>query len=180
MKLKELLKIFRNQCLQRAKTAYANYHNDYDNLNSWLSRVPNYEPRETDDIQQIEAKLKNQRVSFHRYNNCIVILQTIFIYQNYVCNVQNLLSDITRKESDLNNVSRNAQLYQQAVKVLKPQCIAHTELSYYHVYAKPCELLCVMAFRTTKMKRSGLNPSLTLKMAWFPRHTKGADLNLLP
>ncbi|KAK9977832.1 hypothetical protein ABG768_019624 [Culter alburnus] len=79
----------RNQCLQRAKTAYANYHNDYDNLNSWLSRVPNYEPRETDDIQQIEAKLKNQR---------------------------NLLSDITRKESDLNNVSRNAQLYQQAVK----------------------------------------------------------------
>ncbi|KAK7167938.1 hypothetical protein R3I94_002106 [Phoxinus phoxinus] len=79
----------RSQSLQRAKTAFANYHNDYDNLNSWLSRVPNYEPRETDDIKQIDAKLKNQRV---------------------------LLSDITRKESDLNNVSRNAQLYQQAVK----------------------------------------------------------------
>lgn len=30
---------------------------------------------------------------------------------------QNLLSDIARKESDLNNVSKNAQLYQQAVKV---------------------------------------------------------------
>ncbi|XP_052405032.1 periplakin [Carassius gibelio] len=79
----------RLQCLQRAKTAYASYHNDYDNLNSWLSRIPNYEPRETDEIRQIEEKLKSQR---------------------------NLLSDITRKESDLNNVSRNAQLYQQAVK----------------------------------------------------------------
>uniref|UniRef100_A0A673IPX5 SH3 domain-containing protein n=1 Tax=Sinocyclocheilus rhinocerous TaxID=307959 RepID=A0A673IPX5_9TELE len=51
----------RSQCLQRAKTAYANYHNDYDNLNSWLSRLPNYEPRETDDIRQIDDKLKNQR-----------------------------------------------------------------------------------------------------------------------
>ncbi|XP_051571137.1 periplakin-like [Myxocyprinus asiaticus] len=79
----------RSQSLQRAKVAYANYHNDYDNLNSWLSRIPNYEPRETDNIKQIEAKLKNQR---------------------------NLLSDIARKESDLNNISRNAQLYQQAVK----------------------------------------------------------------
>uniref|UniRef100_A0A672SQF8 Periplakin-like n=1 Tax=Sinocyclocheilus grahami TaxID=75366 RepID=A0A672SQF8_SINGR len=79
----------RSQCLQRAKTAYGSYHNDYDNLNSWLSRIPNYEPRETDGIRQIDEKMKNQR---------------------------NLLSDITRKESDLNNVSRNAQLYQQAIK----------------------------------------------------------------
>ncbi|KAL6103521.1 ppl [Pungitius sinensis] len=69
--------------------AYNNYRNDYDNLNSWLSRVPNYEPHETDDIKQVDTKLKNQR---------------------------NLLSDIARKESDLNNVSKNAQLYQQAVK----------------------------------------------------------------
>lgn len=91
-----------------------------------------------------------------------------------------LLSDITRKESDLNNVSRNGQLYQQAVKVLKSQCITCRELSYYHVYAKLCEQLCAVAFRTMKMKQSGLNPSLTLKMAWFPRHTKGPDLNLLP
>uniref|UniRef100_A0A8D0A2K9 Periplakin n=1 Tax=Sander lucioperca TaxID=283035 RepID=A0A8D0A2K9_SANLU len=81
----------RSQSLQRAKIAYKNYQNDYDNLNSWLSRVPNYEPRETDDIRQVETKLKNQRV-------------------------RNLLSDIARKESDLNNVSKNAQLYQQAVK----------------------------------------------------------------
>lgn len=79
----------RSQCLQRAKMAYKNYHNDYDNLNSWLSRIPNYEPRETDDTIQVETKLKNQK---------------------------NLLSDIARKESDLNNVSKNAQLYQQAVK----------------------------------------------------------------
>uniref|UniRef100_A0A8C6L3X4 Periplakin n=1 Tax=Nothobranchius furzeri TaxID=105023 RepID=A0A8C6L3X4_NOTFU len=80
----------RSQNLQRAKMAYKNYRNDYDNLNSWLSRVPNYEPRETDDMRQVETKLKNQR---------------------------NLLSDIARKESDLNNVSKNAQLYQQAVKL---------------------------------------------------------------
>ncbi|KAK2885184.1 periplakin [Channa argus] len=79
----------RSQSLQRAKMAYNNYRNDYDNLNSWLSRVPNYDPRETDDIRQVETKLKNQR---------------------------NLLSDIARKESDLNNVSKNAQLYQQAIK----------------------------------------------------------------
>ncbi|XP_019959899.1 periplakin [Paralichthys olivaceus] len=79
----------RSQSLQRAKMAYNNYRNDYDNLNSWLSRVPNYDPKETDDTRQLETKLKNQR---------------------------NLLSDIARKESDLNNISKNAQLYQQAVK----------------------------------------------------------------
>ncbi|MCJ8739031.1 hypothetical protein PDJAM_G00042480 [Pangasius djambal] len=79
----------RSQSLQKAKMSYNNYRNDYDNLNSWLSRVPSYEPLETDTVQQVEGKLKNQR---------------------------NLLSDITRKESDLNNVSKNAQHYQQAVK----------------------------------------------------------------
>lgn len=42
--------------------AYKNYHNDYDNLNNWLSHVPNYEPRETDDVRQVETKLRNQRV----------------------------------------------------------------------------------------------------------------------
>ena len=42
--------------------AYNNYRNDYDNLNMWLSRVPNYEPRETDDVRQVDTKLKNQRV----------------------------------------------------------------------------------------------------------------------
>ncbi|KAM9457669.1 periplakin [Clarias gariepinus] len=79
----------RTQSLQRAKNSYNNYRNDYENLNSWLSRVPNYEPHETDTVQQVDGKLKNQR---------------------------NLLSDLARKESDLNNVSRNAQLYQQAIK----------------------------------------------------------------
>ncbi|XP_060945442.1 periplakin [Limanda limanda] len=79
----------RSQSLQRAKMSYNNYRNDYDNLNSWLSRVPNYEAKEIDDTRQLETKLKNQR---------------------------NLLSDIARKESDLNNISKNAQLYQQAVK----------------------------------------------------------------
>ena len=53
---------FRSQSLQRAKMSNNNYRNEYDNLNSWLSRVPNYEPRETDDVQQVETKLKNQRV----------------------------------------------------------------------------------------------------------------------
>lgn len=52
----------RSQSLQRAKMAYKNYHNDYDNLNNWLSHVPNYEPRETDDVRQVETKLRNQRV----------------------------------------------------------------------------------------------------------------------
>ncbi|XP_062264058.1 periplakin [Platichthys flesus] len=79
----------RSQSLQRAKMSYNNYRNDYDNLNSWLSRVPNYEAKESDDSRQLETKLKNQR---------------------------NLLSDIARKESDLNNISKNAQLYQHAVK----------------------------------------------------------------
>ncbi|KAF4093093.1 hypothetical protein AMELA_G00028160 [Ameiurus melas] len=79
----------RSHSLQRAKSSYGNYRIDYDNLNSWLSRVPNYEAHETDTVQQVDGKLKNQR---------------------------NLLSEIARKESDLNSVSRNAQLYQQSVK----------------------------------------------------------------
>ncbi|KAK6312475.1 hypothetical protein J4Q44_G00181390 [Coregonus suidteri] len=79
----------RTQSLQRAKMSYNNYRSDYDNLNSWLSRVPNYEPTEKDNLSQVETKLVNQK---------------------------NLLSDIKKKESDLNNVSKNAQLYQQAVK----------------------------------------------------------------
>uniref|UniRef100_A0A674PCR5 Periplakin n=1 Tax=Takifugu rubripes TaxID=31033 RepID=A0A674PCR5_TAKRU len=78
-----------SQSLQRAKMAYKNYHNDYDNLNNWLSHVPNYEPRETDDARQVETKLRNQR---------------------------NLLSDISKKEADLNNISKHSQLYQHAIK----------------------------------------------------------------
>uniref|UniRef100_A0A3Q4B4N6 Uncharacterized protein n=1 Tax=Mola mola TaxID=94237 RepID=A0A3Q4B4N6_MOLML len=85
----------RSQSLQRAKMSYKNYHNDYVSLNNWLSHVPNYEPRETDDVKQVETKLRNQR---------------------------NLLSDIAKKESDLNNISKNAQLYQQAVKDYDNEC----------------------------------------------------------
>ncbi|KAJ8250952.1 hypothetical protein GJAV_G00215220 [Gymnothorax javanicus] len=79
----------RSQSLQRARSAYNNYRNDYDKLNTWLSRMPNYEPKETDDRFQMESKAKNQ---------------------------MNLLSDIARKEPELKSVSRNSQLYQQAVK----------------------------------------------------------------
>ncbi|MBN3318082.1 PEPL protein, partial [Atractosteus spatula] len=79
----------RSQNLQKAKASYNSYRTDYESLNSWLARVPNYEPREHDDIRQIDAKLKNQR---------------------------NLLSEIARKESELNSMSKNAQQYQQAVK----------------------------------------------------------------
>ncbi|XP_066546413.1 periplakin [Amia ocellicauda] len=79
----------RSQSLQKAKSSYNNYYNDYNSLNTWLSRVPNYEPKETDDVRQIESKLKSQR---------------------------NLLSDIARKESELKNVSRNTQQYQQSIK----------------------------------------------------------------
>lgn len=42
--------------------ALKNYRNDYESLNSWLARVPNYEARETDDARQVETKLRNQRV----------------------------------------------------------------------------------------------------------------------
>ena len=31
--------------------------------------------------------------------------------------LQNLLSDISKKEADLNNISKHSQLYQQAIKV---------------------------------------------------------------
>lgn len=39
-----------------------------------------------------------------------------------------MLSDIARKESDLNNVSKNAQLYQQAVKVSFPVTYHHSKV----------------------------------------------------
>lgn len=46
--------------------SHNNYRNDYNNMNTWLARIPNYEPSETDDIKQLEIKLKNQRVSASR------------------------------------------------------------------------------------------------------------------
>lgn len=51
--------------------------------------------------------------------------------------MQNLLSDIARKESDLNNVSKNAQMYQQAVKVRHSTLFVPLHhYSYLHEYIK--------------------------------------------
>lgn len=52
----------RTQTLQKAKSAYSNYRTNYDKVNQFLCNVPNYEPQETDNIQQVETKLKNQAV----------------------------------------------------------------------------------------------------------------------
>lgn len=50
------------QTLQKAKSAYSNYRTNYDKVNQFLCNIPNYEPQETDNIQQVEVKLKNQVV----------------------------------------------------------------------------------------------------------------------
>ncbi|XP_053550484.1 periplakin [Bombina bombina] len=79
----------RSQCLQKAKTAYTGYSSTYDSVNGWLNNLPNYEPKETDSVKQVETKLKNQRL---------------------------LLGEIADRENDMQLVSSNAQDYQQAVK----------------------------------------------------------------
>uniref|UniRef100_A0A8D0GMH1 Periplakin n=1 Tax=Sphenodon punctatus TaxID=8508 RepID=A0A8D0GMH1_SPHPU len=79
----------RSQTLQKAKLAYSNYRTGCDNVNHFLGNIPNYEPQETDNIKQVESKLKNQRA---------------------------LLDDIASKEQDVQKVTANAQQYQQAVK----------------------------------------------------------------
>uniref|UniRef100_A0A8D0EP52 Periplakin n=1 Tax=Strix occidentalis caurina TaxID=311401 RepID=A0A8D0EP52_STROC len=79
----------RTQTLQKAKSAYSNYRTNYDKVNQFLCNIPNYEPQETDNIQQVEMKLKNQAA---------------------------LLSDIASKEQAVQKVSATAQQYQQAVK----------------------------------------------------------------
>ncbi|NXI49037.1 PEPL protein, partial [Chloroceryle aenea] len=79
----------RAQTLQKAKSAYSNYRTNYDKVNQFLCNIPNYEPQETDNIQQVEMKLKNQAA---------------------------LLSDIASKEKEVQKVSATAQQYQQAVK----------------------------------------------------------------
>uniref|UniRef100_A0A8C5UF51 Periplakin n=1 Tax=Malurus cyaneus samueli TaxID=2593467 RepID=A0A8C5UF51_9PASS len=84
----------RTQTLQKAKSAYTNYRSNYDKVNQFLCKIPNYEPQETDNIQQVEMKLKNQAA---------------------------LLSDIASKEQEVQKVSATAQQYQQAVKVLEEQ-----------------------------------------------------------
>uniref|UniRef100_A0A803VTK1 Periplakin n=1 Tax=Ficedula albicollis TaxID=59894 RepID=A0A803VTK1_FICAL len=79
----------RTQTLQKAKSAYSNYRANYDKVNQFLCNIPNYEPQETDNIQQVEMKLKSQAA---------------------------LLSDIASKEQEVQKVSATAQQYQQAVK----------------------------------------------------------------
>uniref|UniRef100_A0A8C9NFH2 Periplakin n=1 Tax=Serinus canaria TaxID=9135 RepID=A0A8C9NFH2_SERCA len=79
----------RTQTLQKAKSAYSNYRTNYDKVNQFLCNIPNYEPQETDNIQQVEMKLKSQAA---------------------------LLSDIASKEQEVQKVSATAQQYQQAVK----------------------------------------------------------------
>lgn len=130
----------RSQSLQRAKMAYNNYRNDYDNLNSWLSRVPNYEPRETDDMRQVETKLKNQR---------------------------NLLSDIARKESDLNSVSKNAQLYQQAVKDYE------TETEKFRSILDLEDGLVPQTYKRSRLE----SPALTVKAEEAAIETKFTEVN---
>ncbi|XP_069502144.1 periplakin isoform X2 [Ambystoma mexicanum] len=79
----------RSQSLEKAKISYSNYRNGYDDIDHWLSGIPNHEPRETDSVRQVETKLKQQRL---------------------------LLSEISAREQDLKKVSNNGQQYQQAVK----------------------------------------------------------------
>ncbi|XP_007568356.1 periplakin isoform X2 [Poecilia formosa] len=130
----------RSQSLQRAKMAYKNYQNDYSSLNSWLSHIPNYEPRETDDLRQLDAKLKNQR---------------------------NLLSDISRKESDLNNLSKNAQLYQQAVKDYE------TETEKFRSILDLEDGLVPQSYKRSRLE----SPALTVKAEEAAMEAKFTEVN---
>ncbi|KAM9346407.1 periplakin [Symphorus nematophorus] len=132
----------RSQSLQRAKTAYKNYRNDYDNLNGWLSRVPNYGPRETDDPRQVETKLKNQR---------------------------NLLSDIAKKESDLNSVSKNAQLYQSAVKEYE------NETEKFRSFLDLQDGLVPQTYKRSRLE----SPALTVKAEEAAIEAKFTEVNAL-
>nr|XP_023694692.1 periplakin-like isoform X3 [Paramormyrops kingsleyae] len=84
----------RSKSLQKAKTALSNYSRLYNELNDWLCQLPSYEPQDKDNVQQLDSKLKEQR---------------------------NLIADIARKQSDLQEVLRNAWLYQQAVEDYETQ-----------------------------------------------------------
>lgn len=79
----------RSQSLQKSKTAYLNYRNGYDQVDGWLRNLPNYEPKDTDSIKQVESKLKNQRL---------------------------LVGEIADREQELEHVTSSAQQYQQAAK----------------------------------------------------------------
>ncbi|KAM5152388.1 periplakin [Mantella aurantiaca] len=79
----------RSQGLQKGKTAYLNYRNGCDQIDGWLRNLPNYEPKDTDSVKQVETKLQNQR---------------------------NLIGEISSREQDLDHVTSSAQQYQNAVK----------------------------------------------------------------
>ncbi|XP_048869854.1 periplakin-like isoform X3 [Brienomyrus brachyistius] len=86
----------RSKSLQKAKVALNNYSRLYNKLKDWLCQLPNYEPQDTDNVQQLDAKLKEQR---------------------------NLIADIARKQLDLQEVLRNAWLYHQAVEDYETQAL---------------------------------------------------------
>lgn len=52
----------RAQSLQSARTAYNEYRCGYDHVLQFLAKTPSYEPQETDSLNQMETKLKNQKV----------------------------------------------------------------------------------------------------------------------
>ncbi|KAG8545403.1 hypothetical protein GDO81_020937 [Engystomops pustulosus] len=79
----------RSQGLQKARTAYTNYRSSYDHLDDWLRNLPNYEPKDTDSVNQVQDKLKKQRL---------------------------LVADISSRGQDLEHVTSSAHQYQQAVK----------------------------------------------------------------
>ncbi|XP_070616818.1 periplakin [Erythrolamprus reginae] len=80
---------YRSQVLQKAKSSYSNYCAGHDGLKRYFGNIPNYEPQENDHLSQVEAKLKKQ---------------------------QALLEEIASKDKEVQNVSAEAQQYQQAVK----------------------------------------------------------------
>ncbi|CAK6444722.1 unnamed protein product [Pipistrellus nathusii] len=79
----------RAQSLRSAKAAYEDYRRGCDRLLQFLSNTPSYEPQETDSLNQVETKLKNQK---------------------------NLLDEIARREQEVQKVCAHSQQYQQAVK----------------------------------------------------------------
>ncbi|XP_003790896.1 periplakin [Otolemur garnettii] len=79
----------RAQNLQSAGAAYADYRSSCDHMFQFLSRIPNYEPQETDSLSQVETKLRNQK---------------------------NLLDEIASREQEVQKVCTSSQKYQQAVK----------------------------------------------------------------
>ncbi|KAM8961664.1 periplakin [Pelodytes ibericus] len=79
----------RSQGLQKAKTAYSGYRSSYDNVDEWLRKLPNYEPKESDSVKDVETKLRHQR---------------------------QLLNEFADRDQDMRHVSESAQQYQHAVK----------------------------------------------------------------